>query len=389
MPGLDVDQLAEVIDRLQTHPLAVSSKQCTRVRHRRSTCSRCVDVCPADAISWEDGLQVDWDKCTGCGLCAAVCPSGALDLQSPARAEILQQVERIAREQGSVTFVCPRAQETGAAGQGCLSVHCIGQLDESLLVGAVAYGAQPVWLVDGACESCPQAAGRAVAGAMAARSNQLLEAFGVAARIAFRSDFPRAAGSRSRSQADEQGVSRRDLFKTMARETARIGAVSANTMQPDQAAQAETENVKGKLPSAVPDRRVQLLAALKRLGQPVDRGGSRTARTEEDGLFARFSLGDKCTACQMCAFFCPTGALVKVEDQGRVGLAFRSALCTNCGLCRDICYRDAVLLDHTVDLNGVLALAVDWLFVGELEEPPWKKPPDRRVAEALLGMMNR
>jgi len=42
----------------------------------------CVDVCPFDAISMEDGLpKVDPEKCTGCGKCAEVCPRNVISLQ--------------------------------------------------------------------------------------------------------------------------------------------------------------------------------------------------------------------------------------------------------------------------------------------------------------------
>jgi len=41
-------------------------------------CGACVDECPVNAISEEDGKYViNADECLDCGACAGVCPVGA------------------------------------------------------------------------------------------------------------------------------------------------------------------------------------------------------------------------------------------------------------------------------------------------------------------------
>lgn len=39
----------------------------------------CLYVCPVGATDTETG-QIDWDKCTGCGICQTACPSGAISM---------------------------------------------------------------------------------------------------------------------------------------------------------------------------------------------------------------------------------------------------------------------------------------------------------------------
>jgi ferredoxin len=56
----------------------------------------------------------------------------------------------------------------------------------------------------------------------------------------------------------------------------------------------------------------------------------------------------------MCAFFCPTGALSKIEENGKPGVAFTNALCTNCRLCLETCYKGAIDLVPRVDLDKVI-----------------------------------
>ncbi|MBD3390847.1 MAG: 4Fe-4S dicluster domain-containing protein [Chitinivibrionales bacterium] len=43
-------------------------------------CGVCVDACPLEAISLENGKAVVSDSCTGCGSCVDACPNGALSL---------------------------------------------------------------------------------------------------------------------------------------------------------------------------------------------------------------------------------------------------------------------------------------------------------------------
>ena len=57
---------------------------CAHSRNKVDGCSRCLDVCPAEAIqSLGDHVNIDPAICGGCGLCGAVCPSGAAQTAYP------------------------------------------------------------------------------------------------------------------------------------------------------------------------------------------------------------------------------------------------------------------------------------------------------------------
>jgi pyruvate formate lyase activating enzyme len=74
-------------------------------------CRRCIDNCPAGAIS-EGGhwWQLDRTKCTLCGICAAMCPSGAIELKGAymsierVMSEIMRDKLLYANSSGGVTF---------------------------------------------------------------------------------------------------------------------------------------------------------------------------------------------------------------------------------------------------------------------------------------------
>jgi ferredoxin len=47
-----------------------------------SGCETCIDRCPMEGISMEDGAaRINLEKCIGCGLCVTTCPDGALSLK--------------------------------------------------------------------------------------------------------------------------------------------------------------------------------------------------------------------------------------------------------------------------------------------------------------------
>jgi len=52
---------------------------CQYLAAHNTGCTRCADVCSAQAISLtEDGVQINQQRCTECGSCIATCPTGAM-----------------------------------------------------------------------------------------------------------------------------------------------------------------------------------------------------------------------------------------------------------------------------------------------------------------------
>ncbi len=75
-------------ERLRKGPVAIL--ECPEL----IPCNICVVACPSGAIRMDriiDLPKVDWDKCTGCGMCVAICPGLAafvVDLSKPDKAYV-------------------------------------------------------------------------------------------------------------------------------------------------------------------------------------------------------------------------------------------------------------------------------------------------------------
>ncbi len=70
--------------------------KCAHSRASRSGCSRCLDICPTNAISSNgDSVAIDPYICAGCGSCSAVCPSGAANYDDPPFTFNLQRITNL------------------------------------------------------------------------------------------------------------------------------------------------------------------------------------------------------------------------------------------------------------------------------------------------------
>ena len=53
-------------------------------------------------------------------------------------------------------------------------------------------------------------------------------------------------------------------------------------------------------------------------------------------------ISNECNGCLACGQRCPTGALKAEESDAGRGISFETALCTDCGLCAQVCPMDAI-----------------------------------------------
>lgn len=136
----------------------------------------------------------------------------------------------------------------------------------------------------------------------------------------------------------------------------------------------------GTLPHFIPDRRELLLNSLSSLGEPQD-------VMIETRLWGHVIIDpEKCSSCQMCATFCPTGAISKFTDEdGTFGVEHFPGDCVKCRCCTDICPQQALTLSDEVFAVDLLSGAVERYEMKPLAHPVDDPHQIWRTMKDLLG----
>ncbi len=302
--------------------LTVNSGQCLRLRHKKSRCRLCLENCPSGAVTCERSLEIDYSRCSGCGICVNLCPTGVFELKDLPYESLLVPV----RESSQVKFTCSSLPQENDG----IRVPCLGYLDATVLTGAIADGSQAVQLNITGCKECRRALGLRAAVKSLRQANRILALFGIPRKISASAGEPGSA----RNPGNGGLYSRREFFSYLRGKTRSRVAAAIDRAESDREAVART---KVTLEPRLPKKRVLLLEHIKKLGQPV------AARVRAGELpFAVMEIGDRCNGCGICVTFCPTGAL-RASDQGdRQVIDFGLRDCLDCGLCGDVCPEDAI-----------------------------------------------
>ncbi len=396
MPASNIIDRFAALDGVAIH---VQQLRCAKVRNRNVSCLKCADACTSGCISLEEGeLVIDESKCVGCGTCATVCPTCALEARNPSDAELLNQC-LAARADDTVSIVCTpamKALEGLVDTDACAAVVCCGRVDESLLLGLVVEGVSSVHVVCGDCSMCEQEHGLDTANMVLDTTQVLLDAWENTAKIDVCHELPSylladgVTADAAKAALQDYFSERRgntpiaQLTAATAEETTsdssdERSAIGTDEGKPvaavfggehDDASFASKMHVMkdGTLPHFIPDRRERLLTCLAELGEPK-------AKSIKTRLWGCTVIdGVKCSSCQMCATFCPTGAISKFEDEdGTFGVNHYPGDCVKCRSCEDVCKEDAIMIMDDVPpsylLEGTIHRYVMKPRAVELDDP--------------------
>lgn len=284
---------------------------CAHGRSGIQACTRCLDTCPADAISSLldlERIEVDPHLCQGKGICASVCPTGAIRYLYPSLKDQLERVRhglRAFREAGGrdpvlLLHVDSVAPEAPAANVIPFPLEGLPSVGIEFWLTALAYGARGVWLYRHAT---------------------------MPARVA--------------DGLDEQRRFAAALLAGLGGSAEAIAWVG-----PGDAALASGRR-EGLMPELAPatfgglgGKRTVLFMAIDHLTQALGAPADPVALPAGAPLGRIHVDPERCTLCMGCVGVCPAKALSDGGDQPQ--LLFYEQNCVQCGLCEQACPERAI-----------------------------------------------
>jgi len=287
---------------------------CAHARSGNRGCTRCIDACPAEAISsLDEQVEIDPYRCQGGGICATVCPSGAISYAYPTAEDLLHHLRTLI-----LTYINAGGGAPGIAivtedqqqrvqhslpGALVICVEEVASVGPEVWLSALAWGARNVQLFD--LDGMPQSARQAL--------DLHIEMVG---EILQAMHYP-------------VGVVTSDLN----------GLFSTDTMP----------EISAATHAAVENKRQAIYMALDHL----------VAQAEEIKPIVSLPTGsifgeaivdpESCTLCMSCVSACPGNAL---QDGGETPqLGFLEANCLQCDICTSTCPEDAITISPRLLLD--------------------------------------
>ncbi len=293
-------------------------------------CSKCIDNCPAGALtSLGDIIGVDDGICGGCGACSSHCPTGAISYAYPTRADMIGRIQNLLsvyRQAGGKNPVLLLHDELYGAeminvmarsGRGLpahvipVDAHAAGMPGHDVFAAALAAGAHHIFVLANPASKDDLAA----VSEEIALSNAILSGLGI--------DSPERVTLVVESDPDAVEAALHSLTETKAiceAEFAAVGSkrdVARTALMLLHGAVAESPDVIA-LPASAPYGRIDI---------------------DVEG----------CTLCLACVSACPANALLDNPDKPQV--RFVESACVQCGLCSKTCPENVISLTPQLDFT--------------------------------------
>ncbi|WP_429076960.1 4Fe-4S binding protein [Aeromonas veronii] len=277
-------------------------------------CSRCLDVCPTDALKPINGrIQIDPHLCQGFGSCASACPTGAIAYHQPDANTSGDYLFRLLKHYREAGGEAPRLLTAGENEREWVEAE-LTRLPANWL---------PVWVEESA--------------SLGIESWFAALAYGASAvRIGLGDDAPASV----RALVERELASAAVLLAGAGLAADRIALFNPDA---EQDKQTSCEPAVALLEKPLKgDKRENLFAAFDVLWQANE--GSREPLAVPHGApYGSVELKDAdCTLCMGCVAVCPSRALHAVGHTP--GLNFIEQDCIQCGMCEKACPEQAIVL---------------------------------------------
>lgn len=348
--GESADSLASVLEQLPDFdgefekPLyfRINNDICAHAGRGKTGCTRCLDICPADAISSiNNQIEIDSYLCHGAGSCSTACPTGAISYGMPKAEMMADYLTRLLahyRDQGGVQpVILFHADEQEVSTEQLASNIIPVALEEIATVGMELWlhafnegASRIIFLTSG--EGSDNSDHRTPASLIqllereTKLGNQIISAMGYAENsLSLCADITLLSEANF-NNAEQNGI--------------QVAPASVTAPAVQTAGEA-------------PTKRQRLISNINRLAQeaPADREKVELIPLAASAPFGQIRIdSDACTLCFSCANICPTQALQTGKEAPAI--LFTEMDCVQCGLCESACPENAISRDQRFIFNS-------------------------------------
>ncbi len=332
---MNLDFFSRIFSNLS--PLKIRSELCSKQITPRSTCGKCLEICPTKGISFVS-QQLIVDQCNYCGHCVSACPNHVFKLDEDSILNKITNGERL-------ILACPQMLKNVNITnfEEILKVNCLNQLYPELIVRIASSIEELVVFIDtNFCKACQ--------GYDISNLHSSIELFAplldtnLSKRIKIINNLHDLSLSKNRTNNPNKNANRREFFKTLVSNTKKAPLEMLNHALQDLDIQKPSESKTAELQKLRPTKKKHILDA------------AEMTNFNPEALLPYKELAViDCSFCSVCTKLCPTKALtiLKVEDSKK--LVFQPQLCTECNICLDICFTGKILWQGNISIGDFIS----------------------------------
>lgn len=302
--------------------LRIDESKCAKLKSGLSSCNRCIQSCPAEAIKITEKLEIN-SNCLQCGVCASKCPTGAIDWQDSAGNSLFERITQLSKKQETIYVQCSKQSINSSVLS--LQVPCLGMLSTELWMLMLTFETKFVLvhkMED--CHKCSFSNGK---DCFSNELNIAEKALGKKLLI-LKSALVEEKCAEQHSEID---YSKRQWFD---------GVFGFIRKTPKKAIYSWTEDAIDPSEKKKLDQ-ISLMSPRKKVATYLIKS---FPEIESKLSFKTPTFNERCEFCNACSLLCPNQAITQIEQNGKTEIQVDPILCSECNLCQDICYFNACQL---------------------------------------------